>query len=199
LTPREQPPTAGSPRPSSSADQRLVEAVLRRDRKAAAEFVAAHADAIYAYVRRRLIPRVDLVDDLVQDVFLVAWEKLATFRSDAPLRAWLLGIARHKVEDYYRSRLREPDSELNENAALTDSTFPQVPDLDTLLDQEARRSRTQHVLQSLPEPYSLILLWRYWEQRSTQEIASQTGRTEKAVERMLARAREQFKRRWTNE
>jgi DNA-directed RNA polymerase specialized sigma24 family protein len=51
----------------------------------------------------------------------------------------------------------------------------------------------------MPEAYSLILLWRYWEQRSTQEIAAQTGRTEKAVERMLARAREQFKRRWANE
>ena len=199
MTPRELPPTAGSQHPTRSGDQSLVDAVLARDRKAAAEFVAAHADAIYAYVRRRLIPRVDLVDDLVQDVFLVAWEKLATFRSDAPLRAWLLGIARHKVEDYYRSRLREPDSELDEDSLLTDSMVPQAPDLDTLLDREAIRSRTQQVMQSLPEPYSLILLWRYWEQRSTQEIAAQTGRTEKAVERMLARAREQFKRRWTNE
>jgi RNA polymerase sigma factor (sigma-70 family) len=199
LTPREPPITEGSPRPSGSGDQSLVEAVLRRDRKAAAEFVAAHADTIYAYVRRRLIPRVDLVDDLVQEVFLAAWEKLASFRSDAPLRSWLLGIARHKVEDYYRSRLREPGSEFDENAMLAESISQQAPDLDTLLDREARRSRTQEVLQSLAEPYSLILLWRYWEQRSTQEIAAQTGRTEKAVERMLARAREQFKRRWINE
>ena len=199
MTSREPSLTDDSPHPSRSGDQSLVEAVLRRDRKAAAEFVAAHADAIYAYVRRRLIPRVDLVDDLVQDVFLVAWEKLASFRSDAPLRSWLLGIARHKVEDYYRSRLREPDSEFDENTVLTNFTSHQTPDLDTLLDREARRFQTQQVLQSLPEPYSLILLWRYWEQRSTQEIAAQTGRTEKAVERMLARAREQFKRRWTNE
>jgi RNA polymerase sigma-70 factor (ECF subfamily) len=199
LTPREPPIVDDPRRPPDSSDRSLVEAVLRRDRKAVAEFVAVHADAIYTYVRRRLIPRVDLVDDLVQDVFLGAWEKLASFRSDAPLRSWLLGIARHKVEDYYRSRLREPDSEFDENVMLTDSLSQQAPDLDTILDREARRSRTQEVLQSLPEPYSLILLWRYWEQRSTQEIAAHTGRTEKAVERMLARARQQFKRRWINE
>jgi RNA polymerase sigma-70 factor (ECF subfamily) len=199
LKPEEPPLIEGSPQSSDSDEKSLVEALLRRDRKAAAEFVTAHADAIYEYIRRRLVPRVDLVDDLVQEVFLVAWDKLSSFRSDAPLRSWLLGIARHKVEDYYRSRLRDPDTELDENALLTDSLTRQAPDLDALLDQEARRSRTHKILHSMPEAYSLILLWRYWEQRSTQEIAAQTGRTEKAVERMLARAREQFKRRWANE
>src|SRR5262249_21754841 len=80
----------------------LVSRVLSKDRKATAEFVALHADGIYAYVRHRLIPRSDLVDDIVQDVFLSAWESLDRFQGTSPLRVWLLGIARHKVEDYYR-------------------------------------------------------------------------------------------------
>ena len=49
----------------------LIAAVLRKDRKATAEFVSRYADKIYSYVRYRLIPRGDMVDDLVQDVFLV--------------------------------------------------------------------------------------------------------------------------------
>jgi hypothetical protein len=49
-----------------SANRDPVEAILRKDRKATAEFVAAHADT---YVRQRLIPQVDLVDDLVREVF----------------------------------------------------------------------------------------------------------------------------------
>src|SRR6266508_4078546 len=51
----------------------------------------------------------DLVEDVVQDVFLVAHQKLATFAGQSSVVGWLLGIARHKVEDFYRAQLREPD------------------------------------------------------------------------------------------
>jgi DNA-directed RNA polymerase specialized sigma24 family protein len=55
---------------SPGAERELVGAVLRKDRKATARFVAEYTDGVYAYVRHRLAPRADLVDDLVQDVFL---------------------------------------------------------------------------------------------------------------------------------
>lgn len=84
----------------------LVAAVLRKDRKATAEFVARYSDCVYRYIRARLSPRLDLVDDTVQETFLAAWEHLSTYRGTSPLQSWLLGIARHKVEDYYRSVLR---------------------------------------------------------------------------------------------
>ena len=40
------------------------------------------------------------------------------------------------------------------------------------------------------------LRWRYWEQRSAGEMGQLTGCTEKAVERLLYRAREQFRLKW---
>jgi len=75
---------------------------LRQDRKATAEFLFLHADPVYTCVPNRLIPRTDLVQDVFQDVFLAAWQGLAGFRGTSSLRSWLLGIARHKVENYYR-------------------------------------------------------------------------------------------------
>src|SRR5688500_777235 len=95
--------------PCSDEERQLVAAVLRKDRKATARFVAEYTDCVYGYVRHRLAPRADLVDDLVQDVFLAALGSLPRFLGNAPLRAWLLGIARHKVEAYYRRQLREPE------------------------------------------------------------------------------------------
>jgi RNA polymerase sigma-70 factor (ECF subfamily) len=181
-------------RPTASPEDRdLVAAVLRRDRKATARLVDLHADALYAYVHQRLLPRADLVEDLVQEVFLAAWSNLAAFRGESSLRAWLLGIARHKVEDFYRSRLSHAEALPEEEA---EPASP--PQLDDALDRERRHEKTRRVLRSLPEPYSLVLLWRYWEKRSARDIAALTGRTEKAVERLLARAREQFKRRWND-
>lgn len=176
------------------SDRELVAEVLRKDRKATAEFVERHADGVYSYVRRRLIPHVELVEDLVQEVFLSAWENLDKFRGDAPLRNWLLGIARHKVEDHYRQRLREV--QLPEEDEVPQSEPTTFHDADELLAKGQASRRTWGILASLPEMYGVILLWRYWEERSLREIAEHTGRTEKAIERLLARARYQFKKRW---
>jgi RNA polymerase sigma-70 factor (ECF subfamily) len=175
-------------------DRDLVEAVLARDRKATAEFVARHADAVHGYVRRRLLPRVDLVDDLVQEVFIAGLEGLDRFAGTSPLRSWLLGIARHKVEDHYRDCLRS-------HAAPLDETTDLIPDVridhDAALDGSRRRERVEQVLADLPPAYRAVLRWRYWDHRSARDMAARTGRTEKAIERLLARARYEFKRRWS--
>src|SRR5437867_5719177 len=97
------------------SDKELAAAILRKDRKATAEWVSLYADSVYAYVWRRLVPRADLVDDVVQEVFLAAWESLRHFEGNSSLYNWLLGIARHKVEDCYRRRLRQADIPFEED------------------------------------------------------------------------------------
>ena len=174
-------------------DVALVTAVLQRDRKATAEFVNTYTDAVYSFIRRRLSPRHDLVDDLVQEVFIAAWENLNSFRGASPLRVWLVGIARHKIEDYYR-RLLQSAQPLDPEVA---EELPAVElDMEAIADRERTEQRACQVLEELPEHYSVALQWRYWEKRSARQMAEATGRSEKAIERLLARAREQFRTRW---
>jgi RNA polymerase sigma-70 factor (ECF subfamily) len=182
-------PIAASP---PDDDQQLVSAVLRKDRKATAQFVSRYADAVYGYVNHRLRPRADLVEDVVQDVFLAALTSLASFQGTSSLRTWLLGIARHKVEDFYRRRLRAPEP-LDEDAAgsLIDDPLP-----DEAIDRARAREKAQQVLQQMHDTYRFVLLWRYWDNRTVRDIAEATGKSEKAVERMLARARARFRALW---
>jgi RNA polymerase sigma-70 factor, ECF subfamily len=177
---------------SLDSDLALAQAVVARDRKASAEFVQVHSDALYRYVRSRLQPRFEFVDDIVQEVFLTAWKSLPRYRGDAPLRSWLLGIARHKVEDHYRERLR--NLPLPEEAEET-LPFP-GPDIDSTIDQARAQQAASKILTALPEIYRLVLLWRYWEHRSAEEMAERTGKTTKAVERLLSRARQEFRAHW---
>jgi RNA polymerase sigma-70 factor, ECF subfamily len=199
MTP-ETPAEANAPRlapvvdQSSAEERELVAAILRKDRKATARFVAVYADCVYGYARRRLAPRADLVEDVVQDVFLAALGGLSSFLGNAPLRSWLLGIARHKVEAYYRQKLREPEP-LADTGDPAEQAADGMP-IDELIDRERLEAKTQRVLRQLPEAYSLALLWRYWENRSVREMAEATGKTEKAIERLLARARARFKALW---
>lgn len=188
----------GDPPAPAPDERRLIASVLEKDRKAAARFVAEHIDAVYSFARSRLAPRADLVDDVVQDVFLAALLSLGTFLGQSSLRTWLLGIARHKIEDVYRQRLRAslPLDDLN---SPEDEPVADGPPVDEEIDRTRAGDRARRVLDQLPEYYGLLLLWRYWEQRSTREMAAAIGRTEKSVERTLARARARFRELWLKE
>jgi RNA polymerase sigma-70 factor (ECF subfamily) len=171
-------------------DKELADAVRRKDRKATAEFVQQHADAVYAYVLARVRPNAADAEDLTQEVFLAACRCIGEYRAESALKAWLFGIARHKVEDYYRARMR--DSDLGESDADAVTSVQ----LDSALDKRRLRERIVTIVNQLPEQYRLLLKWRYWDQRRTADIAEALGRTPKAVERMLARARGHFRREW---
>lgn len=179
---------------SQHADLELAAAILARDRKATARLVELHADAVHRYVWRRLAPRTDQVDDLVQDVFIAAWKALQSYSGEASLQTWLLGIARNKVEDHYRRTLAAPLESIETDADTAEPAA--MPDLAQLLEQEHVAERAARVLDELPEAYAAMLRWRYWDGKQAHEMAAACGRTEKAVERMLARAREHFRQRW---
>ena len=179
-------------------DAELVACLLRRDRKATADFVSLYSDCVYVYIRSRLAPRYDQVEDLVQEVFLAAWQGLAQYRATGPLQAWILGIARHRVEDYYRESLRLPESitESEEEFPPFSAALEVQPQIQQFLEQAELRAKAQRILQGLPEPYRLALMWRYWHETPARAMASKTGKTEKAIERLLSRARAEFRERW---
>ncbi len=179
----------------SLRERQLVESVLRKERKATAEFVSLCADWIYPFVRRRLPPDTQTAEDLTQEILLAAWQSLIHFRGEAGLKTWVLGIARHKIEDHYRKRLRELTTAEDEAAA--EPAF--VPEMEQQLDDQARELRIAKTLAALPEPYALALLWRYREEKTVREMAELAGKTEKAMERLLARARAKFRERWNHD
>jgi RNA polymerase sigma-70 factor (ECF subfamily) len=153
---------------------------------------------VYGYARDRLAPRVDLVDDVVQDVFLAALNSLSAFQGQSSVRVWLMGIARHKIWDVYRQRLRRPEA-LEDMDTVHEYASVELTTLDAQIDIERARAKARTILAQLPERYGLMLLWRYWEHRSTREMAAAIGATEKGVERTLARARALFKELWLKE
>jgi RNA polymerase sigma-70 factor, ECF subfamily len=179
---------------ATTDDMQLVAGVLSKDRKATAEFVTRYTDGVYRYIRGR-VPQLEAVEDLVQETFLAAWESLANFRAEAQLHHWLLGIARHKVEDYYRKRLRLAEVPGDDDPSIEPAVLSKIEEQ---LDEALQQQRIQQTLASLPEPYGLALLWRYRDGRSMREMADLSGKTEKAMERLLARAREHFRRRWNH-
>src|SRR5207245_11081969 len=128
---------------------------------------------VYSFVHKRLVPRVELVEDIVQEILLAAWQGLPKFRGDASLRSWILGIARHKIDNYYRRRLRETD--------ITEEGEPSAepaiePLLDRHLEAAAEHDRVERTLALLPETYTLALIWRYRDEKVLREMAHLSGK-----------------------
>ncbi len=94
-----------------------VERVLDGDVEAFAIIVHAYQRLIAADLARRL-PAQD-VQEVAQDVFVRAYRALPSYRQQAPLRIWLLRIARYAAMDFWRKHYRRRDrvfSDLDEAA-----------------------------------------------------------------------------------
>lgn len=95
--------------PSNSSDQQL-RALLRRVVQREKEAFRALYHALYPQLGRylfRLTGRVDDVDELLNDVMWVVWEKAGDFRGESQVTTWVLGIATRKTYRWHAQRRRQ--------------------------------------------------------------------------------------------
>lgn len=147
-------------------DARLVRRAQRGDETAFAGLYDRYARVVHGILLAR-VPRVD-VDDLVQDVFLSAWQRLDTLRDPAAFGGWLAMITRNRATD---SRRRSIDVE-------------ELPATLTAHDATAARAEALAILEivrALPEAYSETLIMRLVEGLTGPEIAQRTGLTPASV------------------
>ena len=137
-------------------------------------FLKALSLHLRAYFRKRLIQRMDEVEDLVQEVLIAVHNQRHTYRKDQPLTAWVHAIARYKLIDMLRSRssregLTDPLDDAMELFANSDSdTADAKRDVGTLLG-------------TLPAKQRLPIVHVKLEGLSVVETAKLTGMSESAI------------------
>ena len=179
-------------------DLSLRDRILSGDRGAAEVLLAEHLDPLYRFVHFRLGGNEQRVEDLVQDTFLVALERLRGFDGRSSLHTWLCGIAKNKIRDVRRTRrLRSLEDAIEEADPEIDAILAEIsrePLPDRVLERAETRELVGATLSSLPPEYAAALVQKYVEGRSVAEIAREHGKGEKAVESVLTRARLAFAR-----
>ena len=93
----------------------------------------------------------DVIDDVVQDVFIVIHSKLATLQRPEALRSWIYGIVRRTVSDYRRSRRTRDAAGARLGAELKSSRPSQPSPLD-MAERNAELELLESVLAELDEP-----------------------------------------------
>ncbi len=152
---------ASSPKPEINADAALVAAVRAGDRDAFGRLYDAYSRMVHGILLAR-VPYGE-VDDLVQDVFLVALRKIDALRDAAAFGPWLAMITRNRAMDFHR-RTRDT-AELTDDIATTNSAVA----------PEAEAVEVLNLIRQLPEAYREPLILRFVEGMTGPEIAERTG------------------------
>jgi len=129
-----------------------------------------------------------LAEDVTQEVFLKAYQSMDEFRGESAVYTWLYRIAVNLCRDRLRSPWWRRIFLPGELPVVRGGEAPDEAALEAVRNQEILR----HVL-SLPLPYREIVMFYYYEDLSTSEIAQITGLPENTVKTRLHRARKQLK------
>jgi RNA polymerase sigma-70 factor, ECF subfamily len=140
----------------------------------------AHAGAVLSYARRRAAPAD--ADDVLAEVFLVAWRRLEEIPSRQE-RIWLLGVARRALANQRRGRTRR--GALHERLAADSQERAVAP----VRPSTVGHSRIGRALASLSESDRELLLLLAWEGLSTEEAARVLEIGPRALRVRLHRAR----------
>ena len=171
-------------------DGELVRAVQQGDRASLEVLYQRHLPGVWRYLDSHLPRGRQATEDLVSETFLAAIRAVASFDpAQGSVGGWLLGIARNKLRDHLRRAGREGDGGQARDEAVEATTAEADQGL---LADEVRRSVLQ-TLDALDEEHRLVLEWKYVDSLSVREIAERLGRSERAVEAMLYRARDSFR------
>jgi RNA polymerase sigma-70 factor (ECF subfamily) len=163
----------------------LREAVLGGDEQAWRRWYDECFDDLYAYVQWRCGGLRDHADELIQDVWLTAVRRLATFDpARGSFAGWLHGIAAGLARNHFRRARRRRAVPLPDDVACPGQA------------EQARREQAEQVaraLAGLPEHYEAVLRGKYLDGASVADLAAARGESVKATESLLTRAREAFR------
>ena len=173
----------------------LIAAALQGDAASFEPLIARYSPRVFA-TARRYARRESEADDIAQEVWLKAFQKLASFRGDAPFEHWLMRLAVRTCYDFLRAHQR------NREAPFSDLTEPEEDWLERFVSQpdtasedaDAARQLIERILEQLSPPARLIITLLEIEDRSVKEISQLTGWSVPLVKVRAFRARAEMRK-----
>ena len=176
-------------------DAEYIAAIRKGDTASFEPLVRKYQPRIFA-TARRYARRESEVEDIVQEVFIKAYQKLDSFRGEAPFEHWLMRLAVRICYDFLRGHQR------NREACFTDISNPEedwlarfvADQVDADEHADAARALVQRVLEHLSPAARMVITLLEIEERSVKEISALTGWSVPLVKVRAFRARAEMRK-----
>jgi RNA polymerase sigma-70 factor, ECF subfamily len=149
-----------------------------------AAFYDRSVGEVYRYLSRAVLGNRALAEDLTQETFTSIVAAVTAGRAELHSMPWVIGVARHKLIDHYR----KCESEKRRLALAWSGGYGGADEQVNDLDGEDP-ARVAEMLRELSPTHRLVLVLRYLDDLSIEEIANSIGRSVHATESLLVRAR----------
>lgn len=164
------------------------------DKECFGYLVERYALKLSAYVRRLGVQSTEDREDVVQETFLKAYENLNDFDTDLAFSSWIYRIAHNQTMTFYRKRRVRPEGH---QAAFDEDDLARLADESDVFDERARAydaGKLRTVLTELPQQEYEIVVLRFFEHKSYDEISDILSLPPGTVANRLSRAKTRLKR-----
>jgi RNA polymerase sigma factor (sigma-70 family) len=164
-------------------DAELFKAWADGDQSAGESLYRRYFDPLYRFFRAKAP---EDYEDLIQNTMLECVRSRARFRGDAPFRAYLFGVARHRLLHHLRSKgMNRVDFEAS-NTSVADVD----PRPSTVMARKAEQRLLLEAMRRVPVDLQIAMELHYWEDMSTAELAEVLEIPQGTVKSRLRRGRE---------
>jgi len=177
------------------SEAELIAAVLAGDASSFEPLVQKYSPRVFA-TARRYARRESEIEDIVQEVWLKAFDKLRSFRNEAPFEHWLMRMAVRTCYDFLRGHQRNRESSFSEISEPEDDWLERfVADPGSAPeDADAAKMLIDRVMEKLSPDARLVIQLLEIEDRSVKEIAGITGWSVPLVKVRAFRARGEMRK-----
>ena len=173
----------------TNTDQHLINQTLGGDTQSFSKLVEKYQDFVFT-IAIRVVKVREEAEEVAQDSFIKAFEKLDTYQGTAKFSSWLYSIVYRKALDSLRKKQRVQTLDVVDD--ITEWETSEIENALGYLQQKERNAYIQKAIDSLPETEAALITLYYFEDLSVKEMASITALTEDNVKIKLYRSRKKL-------
>lgn len=177
---------------SKEEEFQIIEDILEGDRNRYKALVDRYAPLVFSVVRR-FADRENDIEELAQQIFVKAYERLESFEMDSRFSSWLYSLARYHCLDYAKNirRSNRQFSEMKQGELEHEMAFEASPDQE--IQKKERKALLNKALEQITPVYAEAFLLKYRDNLTYRAMARRLDATESALKVRVHRARKELK------
>lgn len=143
---------------------------LRTNTQFLDEIIVRYEAKLASFVRRKSSAGNEDIKDILQNVFIKVYKNIYDFDTTLTFSSWIYRITRNEMIDWYRKEKRTPHTSLEASDTMLQTIVSDSDVTQSVIDSHMS-DHLKSIIETLPEKYRDIVLLRFFEDKSYDEIA----------------------------